>query len=51
MSADLWGMVITVVVPNSEDCNVDVGDGFGGIKGGGGDDDSVVPPPPPPLPS
>ncbi len=38
----------TVVVPNNNDCNTDVGDGSSGIKGGKGDDNSAVPPPPPP---
>jgi hypothetical protein len=33
MSADLWGTVNTVVVPNCDDCNVDIGDGSGGVKG------------------
>ncbi len=43
-------MVDTVVVPNYDDCNEDVGDGSGDIEGGGGDK-LVVPHllPPPPL--
>jgi hypothetical protein len=51
MSADLWGMVNTIVVPNGDDYNADGGDGSGGVKGGEGDDDSAVPPPPTPHPS
>jgi hypothetical protein len=39
MSADLWGTVNTVVVPNVNKCIADVGDSSGGIEGGGGDDD------------
>jgi hypothetical protein len=50
MSADLWGTVNTVVIPNCDYCNAKVGDGSGSAKGGGGDDDLAVPlPPPPPL--
>ncbi len=51
MSADLWGMVNAIVLPNSDDYNADVGDSSSGIKGGEGDDDSAVPLPPPPPPS
>ncbi len=50
--ADLWGMVNTVVLPNCNNCNADVGDGSSGIKGGGGNNDSAGPlplPPPPPV--
>jgi hypothetical protein len=50
MLADLWGMVNAIVVPNSNDYNADICDGFGGVKGGEGDNDSAVPPPLP-LPS
>ncbi len=50
MLADLWGLVNIVIVPNGDDCNADIGNGSGSIKGGGGGDDSVVPlPTPPPL--
>ncbi len=33
MLSDLWGMVNTIVVPNGDDYNADVGDSSGGIKG------------------
>jgi hypothetical protein len=44
MLADLWWMVNTIVVPNSDDCNTDVGNSSGSIKRGGRDYDLVVPP-------
>jgi hypothetical protein len=50
MSADLWGSVNTITVPNCDYCNAEVGDGSGGAKGGGGNDDSAVPLPPPSPP-
>jgi hypothetical protein len=50
MSADLWGVVNAIVLPNCDDYNADIGDGSGGIKGGEGNNDSVVPLPSPPLP-
>jgi hypothetical protein len=48
MSADLWGAVNTIIVPNRDDCISNVGDGSDGVKGEGGDDNSAMPPPPPP---
>ncbi len=50
MSADLWGTANSVVVPNCNYCNAEVGNSSGSTKGGGGDDDSAVPLPPPPPP-
>jgi hypothetical protein len=50
MSLNLWGVVNTVIVPNCNYCNAEVGDGSGKPKGGGGNNDSAVPPPPPPPP-
>ncbi len=41
-------MVNTIIIPNGNNCNADIGNSSGGIKGGGGNDNSVVPPPPPP---
>jgi hypothetical protein len=48
MLADLWGMVNTIIIPNGNDWNADIGNGSSSIKGGGGDNDLAVPPPPPP---
>ncbi len=48
MLADLWGMVNTLIVPNCNYCNVEVGDGSGDAKGGGVNNNLAVPPPPPP---
>ncbi len=37
-------MVNAIVVPNGDNYNADVGDGFGGNKGGEGNNDSAVAP-------
>jgi hypothetical protein len=33
--ADLWGTVNTIIIPNGDNCNANIGNGSGGIKGGG----------------